>query len=100
MIFYLLCSIREGTNFSIPPMGLSSSGYYGHIFWDADTWMFPAILLMHPEFAKSMVMFRYLTLEKSKEKAKANGYSGAMYPWESDELGYETTPKFAWQNAL
>lgn len=100
MIFYLLCSIREGTDFSIPPMGLSSPGYYGHIFWDADTWMFPAILLMYPDFAKSMVMFRYKTLERAKKKAKTYGYKGAMYPWESDELGEETTPKFAWQNAL
>ncbi len=100
MIFYLLCSIREGTDFSIPPMGLSSPGYYGHIFWDADTWMFPAILLMHPEFARSMVMFRYKTLEKAKKKARRYGYTGAMYLWESDELGEETTPRFAWQNAL
>ncbi len=100
MIFYLLCSVREGTDFSIPPMGLSSPGYYGHIFWDADTWMFPAILLMHPEFSRSIVMFRYKALEKAKKKARMYGYTGAMYPWESDELGEETTPKFAWQNAL
>jgi trehalose/maltose hydrolase-like predicted phosphorylase len=100
MIFYLLCSVRENTEFSIPPMGLSTAGYYGHIFWDADTWMFPAILLMHPEMAKSMVMFRYRTLEAAKLNARLNGHQGAMYPWEADELGQETTPKFAYQNAL
>lgn len=100
MIFYLLCSVRDGSEFSVPPMGLSTAGYYGHIFWDADTWMFPALVVMHPEVAKSMVMFRYRTLAAAKINARLNGYQGAMYPWESDELGEETTPKFAYQNAL
>ena len=100
MIFYLLCSVRENTQFSIPPMGLSSSGYYGHIFWDADTWMLPPLLLMHPDIAKSVVMFRHRTLKVAMRNAKQNGYRGAMYPWESDELGEETTPRFAYQNAL
>ncbi len=100
MIFYLLCSVREGTEFSIPPMGLSSAGYYGHIFWDADTWILPALLVMHPAIAKSLVMFRYRTLEAAKRNAQLNGYQGAMYPWEADEMGNETTPKFAYQNAL
>lgn len=99
MIFYLLGSVREGTDFSISPMGLSTAGYYGHIFWDADIYMFPPLALMHPQMAKSTVMFRYHTLEAAKLNARLNGYKGAMYPWESDELGNETTPKFAEQNA-
>ena len=100
MLFYLLSSIREGTGESIAPMGLSSAGYYGHVFWDADTWMFPALLLLHPDIARSMVTFRSRALPAARRNARANGYRGAMYPWESDELGEETTPKFAWQNAL
>ncbi len=100
MMFYLFCSIRAGTNFSIPPMGLANDGYYGHIFWDADTFMFPALLLMHPEMAESMVNFRFEALDAAKANAKLNGYKGAMYPWESDEIGNEATPGFAYQNAL
>lgn len=100
MQFYLIASIREGTSESIPPMGLSTAGYYGHVFWDADTWMFPALLVLHPELARSMVMFRHRALPAAERNARTNGYRGAMYPWESDELGEETTPRFAWQNAL
>jgi trehalose/maltose hydrolase-like predicted phosphorylase len=100
MMFYLFCSIRSGTNFSIPPMGLANDGYYGHIFWDADIFMFPALLLMHPGMAESMVNFRFESLNAAKENAKLNGYKGAMYPWESDETGREATPRFAYQNAL
>ena len=100
MMFYLLCSSDENTQFSIPPMGLATSGYYGHIFWDADTYMFPPLLFMHPGMAKSIVMFRYNTLKSAEENAMKNNYKGAMYPWESDELGEEVTPYFAHQNAI
>ena len=43
MLFYLLASADRGTVMGIPPMGLSSGGYYGHVFWDSDTWMFPPL---------------------------------------------------------
>jgi trehalose/maltose hydrolase-like predicted phosphorylase len=99
MLFYLLCSADSGTSLGIPPMGLSSGGYYGHIFWDSDTWMFPSLLVTHPDIARSLVGFRGATLGAAQGNAKANGFAGAMYPWEADELGNETTPYFAIQNA-
>ena len=99
MLFYLLCSADSGTGFAIPPMGLSSAGYYGHVFWDADTWMFPALVLTHPDVAHSLVAFRARTVGAAQANARANGFRGAMYPWEADDLGHETTPHFAAQNA-
>ena len=48
MLFYLLSSADSGTKLGIPPMGLSSAGYYGHIFWDSDSWMFPSLLTRTP----------------------------------------------------
>ena len=99
MLFYLLASGGEGTGMGIPPMGLSSGGYYGHVFWDSDTWMFPSLLVTHPDVAHSLVDFRGRTLAAARANARANGYQGAMYPWEADERGQETTPTFAIQNA-
>ena len=81
-------------------MGLSTAGYHGHIFWDADTFMFPVLMALHPEMAKSLVMFRYRTLDAARRNAKRNGRLGAMYPWEAGPDGAETTPRFAYQNAL
>ncbi len=99
MLFYLLCSADSGTALAIPPMGLSGAGYYGHVFWDSDTWMFPALVLTHPDVAHSLVAFRAHTMGAAEANAKMNGYRGAQYPWEADELGHETTPHFAAQNA-
>ena len=72
-------------------------GYTGHAFWDSDSWIFPALLLMHPERARSLVMFRSHTLPAAQARAQARGLKGAMYPWEADpENGSEQTPHFAY----
>ena len=76
-------------------MGLSGLGYNGHVFWDADLWMYPALLVMHPEVAKNMVEYRYNRLDAAKRNAFSHGYKGAMYPWESAETGVEETPVWA-----
>ena len=68
MLYHLYSFSREGTSFSLSPMGLSGLGYNGHVFWDADLWMFPALLVLHPEIAKSMLEYRVERLESAKKK--------------------------------
>lgn len=79
---------------SIAPMGLSSKGYNGHIFWDAELWMFPPLLLLQPRMAQSMVNYRFDRLKPARQKARNYGYRGAMFPWESDNSGEEATPSW------
>lgn len=94
-LFNLYGSVREGSRRSIAPMGLTSAGYNGHIFWDAETWMFPPLLVLHPELARQLLDYRADRLEAAKRRAYAHGYRGAMFPWESDHRGEESTPTFA-----
>lgn len=94
-LFNLYSSIREGSRRSIAPMGLTSQGYNGHIFWDAETWMFPPLLVLHPELARQMLDYRADRLEQARRRAYAHGYRGAMFPWESDDQGEESTSTFA-----
>lgn len=94
-LFNLYSYCREGTALSISPMGLSSRGYNGHIFWDAEIWMYPPLLLMNQGIAESMIEYRINRLEAAKTRAAVNGYKGAMFPWESDDFGQESTPTFA-----
>jgi trehalose/maltose hydrolase-like predicted phosphorylase len=95
MLYHLYSFTREGTAYSPSPMGLSGLGYNGHVFWDAELWMFPALLVMHPGLAKSMVEYRYEKLDAAKRNAFSHGYKGAMFPWESAETGVEETPVWA-----
>jgi hypothetical protein len=62
----LLCICRDArlaARISIPPIGLSPSGHYGHIFWDAGTIRFPIPIARDPEIVKSLVVFRYRTTQ-------------------------------------
>ncbi len=95
MLYHLYSFTREGTTYSLSPMGLSGLGYNGHVFWDADLWMFPALLVLHPEMAKSMVEYRYERLDAARKNAFSHGYKGAMFPWESAASGVEETPVWA-----
>ena len=94
-MYHLYSFVREGTAYSPSPMGLSGLGYNGHVFWDAELWMFPTILVLHPEMAKSMMEYRYQRLAEAKHNAFAHGFKGAMYPWESAATGNEETPVWA-----
>ena len=95
MLYHLYSFVREGTSLSPSPMGLSGVGYNGHVFWDADLWMYPALLVLHPELGKTFVEYRYERLEAAKRNAFSHGFKGAMYPWESAGTGVEETPVWA-----
>ncbi len=95
MLYHLYSFVREGSSNSPSPMGLSGLGYNGHVFWDTELWMYPALLQMHPELAKSMIEYRYQRLDAAKRNAFGKGYKGAMFPWESAATGVEETPVWA-----
>lgn len=94
-LYNLYSFAREGTSFSIPPMGLSGIGYNGHIFWDCELWMFPPIVTLQNQIAKSLLGYRYNRLKAAGDNAYNHGFRGAMFPWESAESGMEDTPVFA-----
>ncbi|MCU0380160.1 MAG: glycoside hydrolase family 65 protein [Chitinophagaceae bacterium] len=95
MLYHLYSFSREGTALSPSPMGLSGLGYNGHVFWDTELWMYPAVLVLRPEIARSMVEYRFQRLDAAKRNAFSKGFRGAMFPWESAETGVEETPVWA-----
>jgi trehalose/maltose hydrolase-like predicted phosphorylase len=95
MLYHLYSFAREGTSFSLSPMGLSGLGYNGHTFWDTELWMYPALLLLQPKIAASLMEYRYQRLQAAKHNAASHGYKGAMFPWESAASGNEETPVWA-----
>ena len=94
-LYHLYSFARKGTAYSLSPMGLSGLGYNGHVFWDTELWMYPPLLVLQPDIAKSLLEYRYERLGAAKENAFAHGYDGAQYPWESAEDGSEDTPVWA-----
>lgn len=94
-LYHLYSFSREGTAYSLSPMGLSGLGYNGHIFWDTELWMYPPLLALQPSIARSFLEYRFERLEAAKQNAFSHGYKGAMFPWESSDEGSEDTPVWA-----
>lgn len=91
-LYYLLANTTADTGWATGPCGLTPC-YAAHVFWDSDTWIFPALLLLHPRHAESLASFRARTLAAAQRRARQHGFEGAMYPWESDpEYGTDVTP--------
>ncbi|MGM0124157.1 alpha,alpha-trehalose phosphorylase [Enterococcus sp. AZ194] len=92
--YALLQSLGTNGTTSIAAKGLSGSGYEGHVFWDAEMYVFPVFLHLQPQLAKSHLNFRYQTLEKARANRQLFGYSqGALYPWRTIS-GSESSPFF------
>ncbi len=91
-MFYLLES--AGHAFGIPPTGLSSNGFGGHIFWDTELWMVPALIWQRPDAVRDILSYRIQRLPAALELGKEyTGKDGcAAFPWESAASGKEVTP--------
>ncbi|MCW5698237.1 MAG: glycoside hydrolase family 65 protein [Rhodospirillales bacterium] len=74
----------------VPARGLNGESYRGHIFWD-ELYIYPFITSRIPEITRSLLMYRYRRIDEARALAKAAGYRGAMYPWQSGSDGSEET---------
>jgi trehalose/maltose hydrolase-like predicted phosphorylase len=74
--------------------GSAGEAYFGHFFWDTEIYLLPFFLYSRPDAARRLVEFRIETLDGARRNAKAYGYRGARYPWESSVTGDEQCPNW------
>ncbi|KAH0489787.1 hypothetical protein TgHK011_001285 [Trichoderma gracile] len=89
-LFHILTNLLPedtGLDNSISVSGLSSDSYAGLIFWDADLWMYPSILSLHPQFAAGINNYRQRLSDQAVKNAQYYNFSGALYPWTSGRFG-------------
>jgi trehalose/maltose hydrolase-like predicted phosphorylase len=78
---------------SIGARALTGADYHGHVFWDTEIYLLPFYTMTWPEAARSLLMYRWRTLDGARAKAAGMGWRGALYAWESADTGAETTPE-------
>ncbi|MGQ0600532.1 MAG: glycoside hydrolase family 65 protein [Anaerolineales bacterium] len=88
----LIAAPRHDDRVNIGAKTLSGFGYRGHAFWDTELFMLPLFTYTAPHIAQNLLNYRYHTLPAAREKAKAAGYDGAWFAWESADTGEEVTP--------
>lgn len=69
---------KPGTN--IGAKGLTGEAYNGNAFWDTETYCLPFYIFNDVKAAKNLLLFRYLTLQEAKNRAKDLDCEGAFYP--------------------
>ncbi len=91
--FHLLQTVSTnsiGLDVGVPARGLHGEAYRGHIFWD-ELFIFPFYNLRIPEITRGLLLYRFRRLNAARRQARAAGYRGAMYPWQSGSNGQEET---------
>jgi len=78
---------------SIGARALTGEDYRGHVFWDTEIFLLPFYTLTWPKAARSLLMYRFHTLDGARAKAARMGWRGALYAWESADSGAEATPE-------
>lgn len=79
-----------GLDIGVPARGWSGEAYEGHIFWD-ELFIFPFLNYRSPEITRSLLLYRYRRLPEARVAARAAGFRGAMFPWQSGSDGQEET---------
>ncbi len=79
-----------GLDAGLPARGLHGEAYRGHIFWD-ELYVLPLVNRTMPEVSRALLMYRYRRLPAARAAARAAGYRGAMFPWQSGSDGREET---------
>ena len=95
-IFQLLQTASLNTvemDAGIPARGWHGEGYRGHVFWD-ELFVLPFLNFRLPELARALLLYRYRRLPAARRAARAAGYDGAMYPWQSGADGSEETQRW------
>jgi kojibiose phosphorylase len=73
---------------------LTGERYKGHVFWDNEIFVLPFLVYTHPPSARAVLGYRHHTLPAARRNARARGWRGAAYAWESADTGEDVTPAY------
>ncbi|AQZ63188.1 Trehalose-6-phosphate phosphatase [[Actinomadura] parvosata subsp. kistnae] len=95
-VFHLLQTLSPHTvdlDVGVPARGLHGEAYRGHVFWD-ELFVLPWLNLRFPEVSLGLLRYRWRRLPEARAAARAAGFDGAMFPWQSGSDGREETQTF------
>jgi hypothetical protein len=91
-LFHLLASAPTAGESAIGARGLTGLAYAGHVFWDTDVFVLPALAATLPAAARAVLEYRVRRLPAARAAAAGTGHDGARFPWESADTGEDVTP--------
>jgi alpha,alpha-trehalose phosphorylase len=80
-MFHVLQSAARAEGRPVPAKGLTGSGYDGHTFWDAETFVLRSLTYTTPSAVRDALLWRQSILPLARERARVLGLQGATFPW-------------------
>jgi len=95
--FYLNTSVHPSAPASTSIFGLAQwpdyHYYHGLVMWDIETFCLAPLTVFQPEAARSILDYRFRTVDAARANARVNGRRGLQFSWESSPLrGEESMP--------
>ncbi|MEW6296294.1 MAG: beta-phosphoglucomutase family hydrolase [Thermodesulfobacteriota bacterium] len=91
--YHLTSAADRDPRVSVGARALTGRAYEGHVFWDVEIFKLPFYTHTCPEVARSLLAYRYHTLDGARRRAQELGQRGACYAWESTVTGDDVTPR-------
>lgn len=88
-LYYIYSNIRENFNVNSNPNAIPILDYDGSLIYEADLWLIPLLLLIKPDIARTLIEFRFVSLQQSIQLASSYGFKGAKIPFIDDIIGYK-----------
>ena len=92
-VFHLLQTVSTHSvdgDVGVPARGWHGEAYRGHIFWD-ELFILPFLNFRRPVISRALLKYRFRRLDAARRHARAEGFAGALYPWQSGSDGREET---------
>ena len=80
-LFQVVQASAGADGLGIRSKGLTGTGYHGHTFWDADTFVVPVLDRVLPEASAQHLRWRHSTLPRAVRRARELDLEGAAFPW-------------------
>ena len=68
-VFHLLSAAQEAGEAAVGARGLTGDAYAGHVFWDADVFVLPALAAIQPAAARAVLEYRIRRLPAARAAA-------------------------------
>lgn len=88
-LYGIFSIIREDINVDINPLNLSVLDVTGKIYWNAEMFLIPIMLILNPNVARELINLRFVQIEQLKQLTSAYGNKGINIPFNNQYIETE-----------
>jgi trehalose/maltose hydrolase-like predicted phosphorylase len=90
-LYNIYAVVRGNVNLDVNATSLGYMDYVGNGMYSGEMSFIPLLLILKSDLAKSILDYRYKTLNLAIQLAAGYGFRGCKYPYEDDNLGYKNS---------